>query len=98
MKAQSIERPLRVGVLGTIVQGDLAVRKLMEAGLTTDQITVIGSEHHVDRHFKQFEHQLPAGSMTPGAVKKGSAIGVLGGLGAIAGALTTGDAGLFAAS
>lgn len=97
MKAQTIEKPVRVGVFSTIQQADDAVRRLMETGFTKDQITVIASNRNVDEHFKEFEHQLQAGAKTPTAVKAGSAIGVLGGLGALAGVLTTGGIGLLVA-
>jgi hypothetical protein len=97
MKAQTTEKPLRVGVFRTIEKADEAVRRLLEAGFTKDQITVIASDRHVEDHFKEFEHQPPAGAKTSEAVKKGGAIGILGGLSALAGVLTTGGLGLLVA-
>ena len=94
MKAQAVEKPVRVGVFSTIQRADEAVRRLMDAGFTKDQITVIASDRFVKEHFKEFEHQPRAGENTPQAVKEGSAIGLLGGLGALAGVVTTGGIGL----
>src|SRR5262245_31162676 len=97
MKAQTTEKPVRVGVFRTIEQADEAVRRLLEDGYVKDQITVIASDRHVEEYVKEFEHQLPAGAKTSGAVKKGSAIGILGGLSVLAGVLTTGGVGLIVA-
>lgn len=98
MKNQSatIEKPLRVGVFSTIGQADKAVRKLLDAGFTKDQITVIASDQHKQDLFAEFKHQPKAGSNTSEAVSMGSALGILGGLTALAGVITTGGLGLLA--
>ena len=95
---QQSERPVRVGVFKTVDQADRAVGGLLLAGFTHEQITVICSDAAKERHFKEFEHQEPAGNYTPAAATAGGAIGaVLGGLTAIAGIVTTGGVGLLVA-
>lgn len=90
-------RPLRAGILDTVAEADRAVAELSAVGFTTDQITVVCSETAVQRHFKQYEHQDPAGEHTPAAALTGGAIGAtLGGL-AAAGIATIGGAAVFVA-
>ena len=79
------QHPLRVGIFDSVVDADVAVRELLKAGFSSEQITVICSEESIRRHFKPFEHQDPAGMHTPTAALTGGACGAtLGGLGAIA--------------
>ncbi len=86
-------RPLRAGILDSVAEADKAVAELSAAGFNTDQITVVCSEAAVQKHFKQFEHQDPAGAHTPAAAVTGGAIGAtLGGLAAAAGIATVGGA------
>ncbi len=94
MNAHSeVPRPLRAGILNTVAEADKAVAELSAAGFTTKQITVVCSEAAVQKHFKEFEHQDPAGQHTPGAALTGGAIGAtLGGLAAAAGIATVGGA------
>jgi hypothetical protein len=95
MATETIEKPLRVAVFGDIRRADEAVRGLLAAGFTKDQITVITSDKHREGYFSEYMHQLPAGAKTPEAVTAGTTIGtVLGGLAALAGAVTTGGVGL----
>ena len=83
--ASPLHRPIRVGVFDTVENADAAVSDLLAAGFTKDEITVISSKQTVQRHFKPFEHQAPAGSHTTEAVAIGGTAGAaLGGLGAIA--------------
>ncbi len=79
---QITNRPLRVGVFDTVQAADNVVSELLAAGFTKEQITVICSEAAVQEHFKQFEHQDPAGSHTPAAAVTGGACGAA--IGAIA--------------
>jgi hypothetical protein len=96
--ASTLERPIRVGVFSTMRGADCAVDNLLKAGFTSDQITVVCSDHAKEAHFRRFEHEEPAGSHTPAAVAVGGAIGAaLGGLTMIAGAVTTGGLSLLAA-
>ena len=96
--ASTLERPIRVGVFTTIRAADCAVDKLLRAGFTRDQISVVCSDQTKEAHFRAFEHEEPAGTYTPGAVMTGGAIGAaLGGLTVLAGAVTTGGLALLAA-
>jgi hypothetical protein len=51
------------------------VAELLAAGFTPEQVTVVCSEVAVQQHFKQFEHQDPAGTKTPAAALTGGACG-----------------------
>jgi hypothetical protein len=83
--------PLRVGVFSEMSHADRAVDRLLAAGFTKDQLTVVCSDDMCHRHFKPFEHQQPAGQHTPVAAATGSALGVLvGSATAIAATLATG--------
>jgi hypothetical protein len=94
----SDSRPLEVGVFNTVDSARSAVQQLLNAGFTTDQITVVCSDETKERHFKEFEHQDPAGTYTPAATIAGGTIGaLLGGLTVIASAVATGSLALFAA-
>ena len=84
-----LARPVRVGIFDSVSEADQAVAELLAAGFGKEQITVVCSEATIERHFKQFEHQDPAGTHTAVASLTGGAIGAaLGGLAAVAG-LTT---------
>jgi len=90
-------RPIRVGIFASMTKADDAVEKLLGAGFTKDQITVICSDRAIEEHYKQFEHQDPAGTHTPAASLVGGSIGaVLGGLTVAAGAAATGGVALLA--
>jgi hypothetical protein len=90
--------PILAGVFETVPEADRAVAELAAAGFSNDQITVICSAEAVQRHFKEFEHQEPAGKHAPAAAVTGGAIGAtLGGLVAAAGIATVGGAALFVA-
>jgi outer membrane lipoprotein SlyB len=92
---QASSKPIRVGVFSTMAQADHAVRDLLATGFTKEQITVICSDKYTEEHFKQYDHQQPAGAHMPAAAATGGAIGaVLGGLSAIAGFVATGGIGL----
>ncbi len=93
-----INRPIRVGIFDSLQEADQAVAELLASGFTKEQITVICSEDAVQRHFQQYEHQDPAGTNTPAAALAGGAIGAaLGGLAAVAGAVTFGGVALLVA-
>jgi len=93
-----VARPIRVGVFDSLQVADQAVAELLAAGFTKEQVTVVCSAEIVQRHFQQFEHQDPAGTNTPAATLAGGAIGAaLGGLAAVAGAMTFGGAALLVA-
>jgi hypothetical protein len=80
-----LEESVRAGIFSSLPDADAAVQKLLAAGFTTDQITVICSDETKERHFREFEHQEPAGEHAAEAAAAGASIGaVAGGLTAIA--------------
>jgi hypothetical protein len=89
------DTPVRVGVFADVAEAELAVSRLLTAGFTKEQITVICSDETRQQHFRQFEHQQPSGEHTPAAATAGSAIGaVLAGASAVAATLVTGGGAL----
>lgn len=88
---QKRTRPIRAGVFTTLTGTRRAIRELLEVGFTKDEITVVCSDEAKERHFREFEHQKPAGSRTPLAAAAGSALGAsLGGIALAAGFATGG--------
>jgi hypothetical protein len=89
------DTPLRVGIFSEVADADRAVERLLAAGFTKEQITVICSDEIRQRHFHKFEHQEPSGTYTPAAVATGGAIGALiGGTTVIVATLASGGAAL----
>lgn len=82
------DEPIRIGVFSDVGPAEDAVTKLLGAGFSTDQITVVCSDAVREQYFRQFEHQQPAGTKTPGAAAIGTAVG------AAVGGLTTITAGV----
>jgi hypothetical protein len=75
-----------------------AVARLLEAGFSKYQITVVCSDQTKERYFREFEHQAPAGTTTPAAVATGGAVGaLLAGLTVVAAASVTGGVSLLVA-
>ena len=94
---QHVEKPFRVGVFDTVAQADAAVRNLLGAGFTRDQLAVICSDKYKEHFFKSLPTPKPAGSYTGEAVVAGGAIGAtIGGLALAVTALATGGATLLA--
>jgi outer membrane lipoprotein SlyB len=86
------------GVFSNVEDATRAVRDLLAAGFTREHITVVCSDDTKERHFREFEHQEPAGTYTPTAAVVGGTIGAaLGGLTVIAAAVATGGVALWAA-
>ena len=91
-------KPFRVGVFTTIQAAAAVVERLLGAGFTKEEITVMCSDEAKEGHFREFEHERPAGSNTPLAATVGGTIGAaLGGLTAIAAGAATGGVGLLVA-
>ena len=91
-------RSLEVGIFDTVDDARRAVRGLLEAGFTQEQITVVCSDETKERYFAEFEHQHPAGTYAATATIAGGTIGaLLGGLTVVASALVTGSLALWAA-
>jgi hypothetical protein len=94
----ALETPFRVGVFSTIQAADNAVARLLNAGFTREEISVVCSDETKERHFREFEHEKPAGTNTPAAVAIGGSIGAaLGGLTAVGIGAATGGVGLLVA-
>ncbi len=74
------DRPIRIGVFTTLAQADKAVSDLLTAGFTSKQISVLCSDEAVKSHFREFQHEQPAGTETPVTAFTGGALGALGGL------------------
>lgn len=81
MTAVATQKPFRCGIFTTWEDADKAVDLLLDAGFKPEQINVMCSDETTERHFRQFEHEDPAGSHTGEAVVAGGTIGAaLGGL------------------
>jgi len=88
---QKKTRPIRAAVFASLAAVEQAIKELLDAGFTKDEITVVCSDEAKERHFLEFEHQKPAGSRTPLAAIAGSALGAsLGGVTLAAGFATGG--------
>jgi hypothetical protein len=84
-------KPLRAGVFSLLTEADEAIHRLLAAGFTKDEITVVCSDESKERYFREFEHQDPAGTYTPAAAAIGSSIGAaLGGITVAVGLATGG--------
>jgi hypothetical protein len=74
-------KPIRAGIFRTVHKAEDAVKRLLEAGFPREQISVLCSDESKERHFRQFEHEEPAGAHAGDAAATGSAAGfLLGGL------------------
>src|SRR5436190_1233405 len=96
MQSQQIEKPVRVGVYGTVQAADKAVDALARNGFTREDISVIAPES-LERHFAPVAEHTSNEKSAEG-VMAGSTIGaVLGSLGLIAGVATSGGIPILAA-
>jgi len=87
----SLEASVRAGIFSSLTAADAAVQRLLAAGFTTQEITVVCSDEAREKHFRQFEHQDPAGAKAPSTVIAGTTLGAaLGGLAGIAVGAATG--------
>jgi outer membrane lipoprotein SlyB len=85
------ELPIRAGVFSNTRQVEEAIRALLAAGISHNEITVVCSDEAKKHHFREYAHQEPAGSKTPAAAAVGGVTGAtLGGLATIAIGFTTG--------
>src|SRR5438046_10460664 len=65
--AEKQSQPIRAAVFSTVEETKNAVSRLLAAGLTRQQITVICSDDTKAQYFSQFEHQEQAGDKPPAA-------------------------------
>ena len=90
-------RTIRAGVFTNEDDAARAVRELIAAGFSSEEVTVICSDKNVERRFERFHHQDQAGDHTPEAAMTGGLMGAtLGGLTAI-GLVASGGTALLAA-
>ena len=95
MSVHTTEKPVRIALYDTVAEADRAVRELLGAGFTREEISVICSDKHKTAHFQGVQTPAPAGSNTATGIVTGSAIGAaVGGLALAASALVTGGASL----
>jgi hypothetical protein len=84
-------RPVRAGVFLDLPAADTVVQRLLAAGFSKEEISVICSDEAVEKHFRRYEHQDPAGTLTPNTVAKGTTVGAaVGGMIGIAVGAATG--------
>ena len=96
---ERLDRPVRARVFSSVATAKEAVRRLLVAGFSREQITVICSDENKERFFREFELQQPAGANTPAAAAVGGTIGAsLGGVAAGAVGLATGGLPLIGAA
>src|SRR5262245_20552569 len=75
------ETAIRIGVFNDVASAERAVVGLIQAGFRRDQISVLCSDKAKEQHFREFDHEDPAGTHTPEAMAAGTVIGgMLGGL------------------
>jgi outer membrane lipoprotein SlyB len=83
--------PTRAGVYSHIREVDSVVLKLLAAGFTHNEITIVFSVHAKQNHFRDFSLQAPAGKNLPVSATAGGMTGAtLGGLTTAAIGLATG--------
>jgi hypothetical protein len=92
------ETPIRAAVFTTVDSAEHAIRSLLDAGFSREQITVVCSDEGKLEHFRAFEHQGPAGTYTTASAAAGGALGAfIGGSAALIGTVATGGVALAAA-
>jgi len=75
MVMQTLDEPIRAAVFHQVEHAARAVDELAEHGFTAEQITVVCSDREVERQFRRFEHQEPAGYYSRSAVVGGAVFG-----------------------
>lgn len=107
VQAHTDHESVRAGVFSSLAAADRAVAGLLADGFSIDEITVVCSDTSRERHFRDFEHQEPAGEHAAEGVTAGASMGALAGsltaiaVGAASGAVPlviAGAAGLAAGS
>jgi hypothetical protein len=99
MRSAHSHRTYEVGVFAAVLGAERAVQRLLEAGFTAEQITVVCSDQSKEKYFRKFEHQEPAGMFAPRAILTGGSIGaLLGGLPVMGAAIATGSVLLWVAA
>ncbi|MFO0930475.1 MAG: alpha/beta hydrolase-fold protein [Gemmataceae bacterium] len=91
MQLTSTDVPFRVGVFDTVAEADRAVHDLLTAGFDRNELAVLCSDQHKERHFRGVvQTPAPAGAYTAEGIVTGSAVGaVIGGVMLAASSLVT---------
>jgi hypothetical protein len=98
MVQNTTNRPVRVGFFTTVEQADRAVRNLLAAGFSKEQIAVICPEKFKGQFHPNVPQATPPGGHAEEAIVGGAAAGAaLGGIALVATTIATGGAGLLAA-
>ena len=98
MTVQATDKPVRIALYDTVPEADRAVRDLLAAGFTHDEISVLCSDRHKTAHFHTVQTPAPAGSHTAAGIVTGGAVGAaVGGLALAASAVMTGGVSLLVA-
>jgi len=91
MATSTLKESVRAASFANLSEADSAVARLLGAGFTAEEISVVCSDAAKERHFQAFHHEDPAGQHNPQAIGAGPSIGaVVGGLTAIAVGAATG--------
>lgn len=98
MTSPKVDLPVRVGVFKTVAGADRAVRGLLSIGFAKEQLSVICSDEHKERHFRDIPNPPLPGSHVGEGIAVGSVVGAaVGGLALAASAFVTGGATLWMA-
>jgi hypothetical protein len=93
------DQPFRVGFFDTVDQADQAIRRLLAAGFSMNELAVICPEQFQDRLRSDVPRaELPGSHAAEAIVEGGAAGAVLGGIALAAAALTTGGLALIPAA
>ena len=90
-------RPVRIAVFRSVRDADRAVRGLLDAGFAREHVSVVCSDRAKEAHFREFEHDQPAGTTTAAAAGAGAIGGFAAGLAAATVVVATGGIGLLVA-
>jgi hypothetical protein len=72
-----VERRIRVGVFDTVIEADVAIEELLEAGFRKNQISVICSDEAKRKHFDAAEITSTVGKPATDGVATGGKVGAL---------------------
>ncbi len=68
-------RPVRIGVFKTVRDADRAVEGLLAAGFRKEHVSVVCSDRAREAHFREYEHDRPAGATTAASAGAGAIVG-----------------------
>lgn len=74
---QSSPKAIRAAVFHDVQVVEEVTRRLLQGGFEREQISVLCSDDAKERHFREFEHEDPAGTHTSEEAARGGAAGAL---------------------